>query len=87
MNDFVRKMMDIGAWEDKACSKTEMNNAIKAAEELYTTHKAELKLLDIPIVSQRSEQFSPKQLWTMAQKLNMSDFKQMIEEIERLNCG
>ena len=38
-------------------------------------------------VSQRSGQFSLKQLWIMAQKLNMSDFKQMVEEIERLNCG
>lgn len=39
------------------------------------------------IVSQRGGQFSLKQLWIMAQKLNMSDFKQMVEEIERLNCG
>ena len=43
--------------------------------------------LTIPIVTQRSEQFSLKQLWIMAQKYNQSDFVQMVTEVEKLNCG
>jgi len=36
--------------------------------------------------AKRSEQFSLKQLWIMAQKYNSCDFIKMVEEIERLNC-
>ena len=38
MNKFIKEMMEIGAWEDRACSETERQNAIKAAEELYDRH-------------------------------------------------
>ena len=43
--------------------------------------------LTIPVVTKRSEQFSLKQLWIMAQKYNQSDFVQMVTEVEKLNCG
>ena len=40
MNKFIKEMMEIGAWEDRAGSETERNNAIKEANELYNKHLA-----------------------------------------------
>ena len=42
-------------------------------------HKEQLALFSV--VGQ-SEQFTPKQLWKMAQKYNADDFIQMVKEIE-----
>ena len=53
MNKFIEQMMEIGVLEDRACSKTERYNAVKAAEELYDKHISELKLLGIADVSER----------------------------------
>jgi len=50
MNKFIKEMMEIGMWEDRAGSETERNNAIKAAEELYEKHLAELNLLTTPVI-------------------------------------
>jgi hypothetical protein len=47
MNKFIEQMMELGAMEDRACSKTERNLLIKEAEELYDKHLGELKLLGI----------------------------------------
>ena len=47
MNKFIQQMMEIGVLEDRSCSKTERDNAVKAAEELYDKHISELKLLGI----------------------------------------
>jgi len=46
MNTFIKKMMELGAMEDRACSETERNLLIKEAQELYDKHLAKLKLLD-----------------------------------------
>lgn len=37
-NKFIKKMMELGAAEDRACSELERNNAIKEAKELYNKH-------------------------------------------------
>ena len=43
---------------------------------------AQVKNCSIPNVVGRSEQFTPKQLWKMAQKYNADDFIKMVKEIE-----
>lgn len=54
-NKFIKKMMELGAMEDRACSELERNNAIKEAKELYNKHLAELDLLNIPVVSNKEK--------------------------------
>lgn len=42
MNEFIKKMMELGAREDRACSDVERYNAVKEAEVEYLSHFEEL---------------------------------------------
>jgi len=48
----------------------------------FDRNKATEELLLLHNVVWQGEQFTPKQLWRMAQKYNADDFIQMVKEIE-----
>jgi hypothetical protein len=48
MNEFLEKIMELGAAEDRCCSEAERQMIFKEVEEVYNSHLTELKLFCQP---------------------------------------